>query len=534
MQTPRFVSLCLILTVLLGGAGCAHVAQTPPPVQAPPPAPGPYLRMILARQAENRGDMPTALELYASIHDTYALYATARVYYTQNAFDRALAMVEKIMATGDYVEEALDIRMRIYARTERWPEAIADAERLLKRYPDNKNLRLHLARLKLFTSDFKGARKALEAAKIEPDDYEALYLLSKACLGERDRLCAQRALEGAIEAGTDFAPIFLDLGKLYELQGRFTDAELVYQRLLEIDPENDEARGGLVDLYVAQGRNLDAISQLRALLEIAPRKEILQKLVILQLDSKMFLDARETLKSQKTLTDEDQYYLAIANAGLKRWEEALSALEEISPPKDDTAECDIAILKASILEDMGRAEESLAVLRAAWSQFADKDTCKEVGYRLATALEDRGQRAEGLQVAQGLLTKDPHDAMMLNFIGYLWADQGIHLDQAHKMIAEALKQKPEDGYILDSMGWVLFKQGRSQEAAGYIRRALAKYGDDPTINTHMGDVLTTLGDTDKALDYYLKARVHAKKADADLERKIKRIVENAKKTRVRP
>jgi len=385
---------------------------------------------------------------------------------------------------------------------------------------------MHLGRLKLFKSDFKGARQALTARPIENEDYETLYLLSKACLGERDQACARKALEDAIDGGADFSPIYTDLGKIYEIEGRYEDAEEVYLKLLDLDPESKEAQAALVDLYIATGRNMDAIAGLKALMEISPRKEILHKLIILELDNKMFGDALVHLKSQKTLSNEDQQYLAIAYAGLRRFEDALVCVEKIPP--EDPLWCDAIQLKASILEDMGRSDDALKELKAAWGRYVNDGTCKEVGYRLATALEEKGQREEGLSVALKLLEQDPHDAMMLNFVGYVWADEGRSLDKAQAMIEDALKQKPDDGFILDSMGWVLFKRGRIAEAAHYLERALLMYGDDPIINTHMGDIQCALGNVDRALDYYLKARVNAKKTDKALELKISRIIKNPK------
>jgi tetratricopeptide (TPR) repeat protein len=514
------------LTILLGLGGCAHISAPSPSENAPAQASGPYLNMMLARYAELDGDTKKALDLYATIDDPYAQYAMARIYYGANDFNRAMAIVDKLLAKGVYVEDALDIRMRIYARTEKWDQAIGDAERLLKKYPDNKNLRMHLGRLKLFKSDFKGARQALTAKPIENEDYEALYLLSKACLGERDQACARKALEDAIDGGADFGPIYTDLGKLYEMEGRYEEAEEIYLRLLDLDPESKEAQAALVDLYIATGRNIDAIAGLKALMELSPRKEILYKLIILELDNKMFADALMHLQSRKTLSPEDYQYLAIAYAGLKRWDEALSAVEKIPP--EGPLGCDAVQLKASILEDMGRSDEALAELKAAWGRYANTGTCKEVGYRLATALEEKGLRADGLSVALKLLEQDPHDAMMLNFVGYVWADEGRSLDKAYAMIQEALKQKPDDGFILDSMGWVQFKRGNYAEAVHYLERALLMHGDDPIINSHMGDIQCALGNVDRALDYYLKARVNAKNPDSALERKIKRIVKDPK------
>lgn len=514
--------------MLVGLSGCAHMTAPAPTETIQNLTAGPYLKMMLARYAEAGGDTKKALELYGAIDDPFARYAMARIYYNTNDFERALAIVDKLLQADTYVEEALDIRMRIYARTERWDQAITDAERLLKRYPDNKNLRMHLGRLKLLKSDFKGARQALTAMHIENDDYETLYLLSKACLGDRDQACARKALEDAIEGGADFSPIYMDLGKLYEIDGRYEEAEEVYLKLLDLDPDSKEGHAALADLYIASGRNLDAITQLKALLELSPRKEILQKLIILELDNKMFVDALNHLKTQKTLSNEDQQYLAIAYAGLRRWDEALQAVQKI--PTEGALGCDAIQLKASILEDMGRSQEALSVLKTAWTGYVDSGTCKEIGYRLATALEENGARNEGIAVAMHLLEQDPHDAMMLNFVGYVWADEGRSLDKAHTMIEEALKQKPDDGYILDSMGWVQFKRGKYADAARYLERALLKFGDDPIINTHMGDIQCALGRVDRALDYYLKARVNAKKADSELEKKIMRIVKNPKQS----
>lgn len=526
MPTRRSAKVAIVCVVLLTVGGCAHIAAPVKDETRPVKADNPYLSMMLARYAEANGDTKQALDLYAAINDPYAQYAMARIYYNASEFDRALAIVDKLLAGGAYVEESLDIRMRIFARTEQWDQAINDAERLLKRYPDNKNLRMHLGRLKLFKSDFKGARQALSAQPIENEDYEALYLLSKACLGERDQACARKALEDAIEGGADYSPIYTDLGKIYEIEGRYEAAEEVYLKLLDLDSESKEAYAALVDLYIATGRNMDAITGLKALLELSPRKEILHKLIILELDNKMFADALSHLKSQKTLSSEDHQYLAIAYAGLRRWDEALAAAEKIPP--DDPLGCDAVQLKASILEDMGRSDEALDTLKAAWGRYANDGACKEVGYRLAAALEEKGLRADGLSVALKLLEQSPHDAMMLNFVGYVWADEGRSLDKAQAMIEEALKQKPDDGFILDSMGWVLFKRGRYTEAAHYLERALLMYGDDPIINTHMGDIQCALGNVDRALDYYLKARVNSKKTDSALELKITRIVKDPK------
>jgi len=96
----------------------------------------------------------------------------------------------------------------------------------------------------------------------------------------------------------------------------------------------------------------------------------------------------------------------------------------------------------------------------------------------------------------------PENASALNYLGYTYADMGIHLEEAEALIKEALKHKPDDGYITDSLGWVYFKMGRYEEALEYLQRAVALTPDDPIIMEHLGDAYAKLNDLDNAVKYY--------------------------------
>ncbi|HPS94888.1 MAG TPA: hypothetical protein PK600_10525, partial [Deltaproteobacteria bacterium] len=170
------------------------------------------------------------------------------------------------------------------------------------------------------------------------------------------------------------------------------------------------------------------------------------------------------------------------------------------------------------------AAGSLAVLEAAWKDYADLDTCNEIGYQLATEMDILGRRDEGLAIATKLLEKDPHDPIALNFVGYVWADRGLNLEGAYKMIKEANEMKPDDPFILDSLGWVLFKMGKPKEALVQMEKALKALKDDPTINEHMGDILKALGNDERALDYYLKSSILNQTVNRDLKEKINKLL----------
>jgi len=74
-----------------------------------------------------------------------------------------------------------------------------------------------------------------------------------------------------------------------------------------------------------------------------------------------------------------------------------------------------------------------------------------------------------------------------NYLGYSWVDQGVNLDEGMRMIRRAVEQRPDDGYIVDSLGWAHFRTGNVEEAVKNLERAVELKPDDPTINDHLGD-----------------------------------------------
>ena len=93
---------------------------------------------------------------------------------------------------------------------------------------------------------------------------------------------------------------------------------------------------------------------------------------------------------------------------------------------------------------------------------------------------------------------DPSDAFALNYLGYWWADEGRNLDEAIAMIEQAVSQRPDSGFFVDSLGWVHFRLGDAATAVGYLERATELEPADPEITGHLGDVYWVLGRYDEA------------------------------------
>jgi len=129
----------------------------------------------------------------------------------------------------------------------------------------------------------------------------------------------------------------------------------------------------------------------------------------------------------------------------------------------------------------------------------------EILYQIGVLYEKIGDSDKAVESMQEVIKIDPDHANALNFIGYTWADRGVNLDKAEEMIKKALQKKPEDGYIIDSMGWVYYRKGDFKKALEEIKRAHEKLPDDPTIAEHLADVYIKLNEMEKARQFYEKA-----------------------------
>lgn len=146
---------------------------------------------------------------------------------------------------------------------------------------------------------------------------------------------------------------------------------------------------------------------------------------------------------------------------------------------------------------------------------------KEAMYKMLAADTARkaGDREIERQFLNEMLMKSKGNPEFQNFIGYTWADQGIHLDQAENLIAEALKHSPESYAYLDSMAWVAHKKGDHQRAKRYILKALVRCtgkSSKGVLLDHAGDIFAALRDRRRAMYYWQQA---VQSGDTELDMK---------------
>ena len=115
------------------------------------------------------------------------------------------------------------------------------------------------------------------------------------------------------------------------------------------------------------------------------------------------------------------------------------------------------------------------------------------------------------------LKADPDQAYVINYLAYSWIEQGIKIEESLKMLQKANKLRSNDPYIIDSLGWALFKLNRYEESKAYLQTAVRLMPGDPIVNDHFGDVLWKNGNKIQAR-YYWNYVLNLEKTEDSLKR----------------
>jgi tetratricopeptide (TPR) repeat protein len=180
-------------------------------------------------------------------------------------------------------------------------------------------------------------------------------------------------------------------------------------------------------------------------------------------------------------------------AGLRHLEEYARGHPQLGP--------ELVGVRAGLATAMGDQARAMAILDAGLTQYPDS---LDLRMSRVFAYERGGDVEAAIRDLRKLLRDRPGDATVQNALGYTLADHDRSLEEAHALIVAALAQTPDNAAVLDSMGWVLFRQGRLPEALEYLQRADA-LGDDAEIDLHLGEVQWALGDREAARTTWQRA-----------------------------
>jgi tetratricopeptide (TPR) repeat protein len=141
-----------------------------------------------------------------------------------------------------------------------------------------------------------------------------------------------------------------------------------------------------------------------------------------------------------------------------------------------------------ILRSHDRFKEAVIAYDEAFSRFPGKQPRDwRLYYSRGIALERSQHWARAESDLRRALELEPDQPLVLNYLGYSWIDQGLHLDKALHMVERAVALRPNDGFIVDSLGWAYYRLGNYNKATENLEKAIELVPEDPTINDHLGD-----------------------------------------------
>ncbi|MBA4371857.1 MAG: hypothetical protein C0402_03235 [Thermodesulfovibrio sp.] len=489
----------------------------------------PYLKAQIGHFLLRKGDIPGALSMAAS-------------------------------ALGDHPDHIriLMLQAEILDSQKRGKELAEILDRIRKLSPEDPEVMMFVGKV-YYNNDL--VEDALDAfnkvVQKDPDEFVALDYIGSIYLDRKEYTRAEEYLKRVLEI-RQLEGVYFKLGIIREMLERYPEALADYETTLRHNPLHRQARERIAQIYVKQKSLGKAIDEFLILSSQQPENvDMHVRLGLLYYETRAFersLDEFRTALAGGSEKTAVRYYLALVLEEMDRFDEALAEFKKIiiQEPKNVNAFLHLAIIYSKQKKDdeaIKMFEEVLAfdkdkpeiflslamahlrtkayvkaeaVLLDAIVRFKDNE---ELYFNLAMVYD----KAERFDAMVGALKKtlelNPRNADALNYLGYYYADKNMNLQEARELIERALAVKPDNGYILDSYGWVLYRLGNFEQAIEQLEKAVTITTEDPMLFEHMGDVYHALHKREKALEHWRRSLKNHEKEEGLKERVEKKIQE---------
>ena len=561
----RRIHKCTILVVIVAFAvGCQGIVPATGLRSAQPDKPKPggraYYYFTAAQFKFKQGNIEEAIWhlKQAMRHDTGSSFLKleiANLLLIKKEELKALDYIDQVLAAHPDHLQALSMAGGIYQQQNKLEEAVAAYEKVLKGRPTDQGAYLVLGRIYWNTNKLSDAERVF-AAMVDhlPDSYAAYYFYGKVLAAQGKLNMAEKALLKSLHLEPSLEEPRFELLKIYQSQNQHQKTTRIYQSILQNNPDNLNAAFGLAEHY----RKIELTSESLAILaELGHRVEneatITATLFERYLETKRFEEASWVINGILATAGDhsDLHYMAgIAYNGIDQDDQALAHMMQVRPGSkfytnavvhsaliyhdsgridraikvvktalgDEPDHIDYYLYLGSFYEELERFEDALEVLHEG---LARDNANGRLHFRTGVVYDKMGRKDKSIAAMKNVLQLTPNDAEALNYLGYTYADMGINLDEAELLIQSALKLKPDDGYITDSLGWVYYKRGDYGQALELLIKAVSLIPDYPVILEHLGDVYYKMDSKTKALNYYRQSLKKKTSGRGSLEEKIR-------------
>jgi len=365
-------------------------------------------------------------------------------------------------------------------------------QRLAEPYPALPQARFAIAQAAAAAGDDELALKEVRTAAALAPDWELPVLFEASLLQKTSAAAAAERLAAFLKTQPRSREVRLAYARTLVADKRYPEARGQFSELLKEYPDNADVVFSVAVLSMQLEDWSAAEANLKRLLDLGYRDRNAVRFYLGQVseEQKRWPDA---LKWYAEVTRGDQFMPAQIRAAQVISKQgdldgARKFLRNVNAANNDQR-AQLIIAEAQLLREANQPKEAFVVVERGLGELPDQPDLLYDYAMLAEKLE----RVDLLESSLRKLIKlRPDHAHAYNALGYSLADRNVRLDEAKDLIDQALKLAPDDSFIIDSLGWVLYRQGKAEEALKHLERAYAGR-PDPEIAAHLGEVLWVLG-----------------------------------------
>jgi len=479
-------------------------------------------------------------------NDDDALTGLASVYADKGDIEGAIAMMKQAAEQNPDPTKVTTLA-ELYENDKQYSKAADAWKEALPLTNDNKEVRKHYAMmLEASNRTDELLKVVLDMAADDPKNADYQLELAGIYQRKKDFVSAQTAMAKA--AAIEQSPkVRLAQADLLGAEGKPQEAIELIEGVLAETKKNqysneDKAQRIEILTQLAQrqkeaAKTQDAVATLRQISDLepaaAPKVEI--RVVALLLAAKDVKGARQAADAALRKFPEDRTVVVEHASLLSELGEFDASIKEIKGLPDYAKDHDMILFVSTVQEKARKFSDESKTLDTLESLSKSDPERQAVTFHRGAMFERQKNYDAAEAQFRKVIAADPKNAEAMNYLGYMFADRGVNLEEAQQLISKALDIDPGNGAFLDSLGWVDFRLNRLDQAADELRKALDSdaTGDDPTVHDHLAEVYFKQGKIKEAVQQWEAAVAGFKAAlpgDQDPEElaKVSKKLETAK------
>ena len=432
----------------------------------------------------------------------------ARLKLSQGQIEEAKKLVDEVLKENPKDMAATEIRGIIALNKKDGLTAVSSFRLLAQDKPQDPRVWLLLAQANLINKEKEQAKEnAKKALQIKPDYLEARKFLYGIYLQDKDYDGAINTIQGYLRANDKDIPNLVALGNVYALKGDIAQARATFQKIINLEPKNPQGYFQLAILSLKTKKIPEALKYADKALQENPNF-----IPALQLITTVYQEQKQPDKAQAVVRQSlarspknPQLHQMLGELLLiqKQPEAAIAPLEEaLTLNPRHVAALQLLALAYKQMPDPDKAVQQLE------AKVADPKASPIFALVLGSVYEQEQKYDKAINLYNSLLARNLFTPLARNNQAYLIAEHDAtpeNLARAQKLISQDLEDYPEEPSFMDTMGWVLCKQGNYVEAKTYLEKAVEKAPSQPTILYHLAWCEAKLGETGAARENLQKA-----------------------------